>query len=312
MSTSNPSRVPVSQKLRLLVLASRPLSWVNTAFPFAAAAFLTSGQINAFFLLGTFFFLFPYNLLMYGVNDVFDYESDINNPRKGGVEGALLPKSVHKFILATAYLLTILFGGLMVWAGPANPWSWVALGISVFAVLAYSLPPLRTKERPVLDSMTSSTHFVSPAIYGLIAGGAVFTWELTLLLVAFFLWGMAAHSFGAVQDVVPDRAGGLRSIATELGAGNTVWFAIVMWIGAGASMWIASVLSLVTRGDVQGGFTFAIAAALVLPYLVAVWPYRGVSDARSGETNRAWKKFLAINFFVGFAVTMLLIAWRLF
>ena len=39
-------------------------------------------------------------------------------------------------------------------------WSWLVLAISVFAVVAYSAPGLRFKERPFLDSLTSSTHFV--------------------------------------------------------------------------------------------------------------------------------------------------------
>ena len=42
------------------------------------------------FVVGTLFFLVPYNLLMYGINDVFDYASDLRNPRKGGIEGGLV------------------------------------------------------------------------------------------------------------------------------------------------------------------------------------------------------------------------------
>ena len=75
--------------LRSLVTASRPLSWVNTAYPFAAAYLLASDGVDARLVVGTLFFLIPYNLLMYGINDVFDYESDLRNPRKGGVEGAV-------------------------------------------------------------------------------------------------------------------------------------------------------------------------------------------------------------------------------
>ena len=64
--------------LKDLFLSSRPLSWVNTAFPFAAAYYLTAGVIDLAFVLGTVFFLVPYNLAMYGINDVFDYESDLS------------------------------------------------------------------------------------------------------------------------------------------------------------------------------------------------------------------------------------------
>ena len=52
--------------LSRLFWASRPISWVNTAYPFAAVALLTGGLPIWLVVLGTVFFLIPYNLLMYG------------------------------------------------------------------------------------------------------------------------------------------------------------------------------------------------------------------------------------------------------
>ena len=86
----------------LLVLSSRPISWINTAFPFAAAYLLAAGRVDAALVVGTIFFLIPYNFAMYGVNDVFDYASDLANPRKGGVEGALLDPRHHRTVLLSA------------------------------------------------------------------------------------------------------------------------------------------------------------------------------------------------------------------
>ena len=85
--------------IRTLFWASRPVSWVNTAYPFAAAAILTGGLPAWLVVLGVVFFLVPYNLLMYGINDVFDYESDLRNPRKGGVEGIVLASRWHRLTL---------------------------------------------------------------------------------------------------------------------------------------------------------------------------------------------------------------------
>ena len=89
--------------LRALLLSSRPLSWVNTAYPFAAAYLLTAERVDVAFVVGTLYFLILYNLAMYGINDVFDYESDLRNPRKGGIEGALadpaVARTVHRRIL---------------------------------------------------------------------------------------------------------------------------------------------------------------------------------------------------------------------
>ena len=58
--------------IRTLLHSSRPLSWVNTAFPFAAGYLMTTREVDLVFVLGTLYFLVPYNLAMYGINDVFD------------------------------------------------------------------------------------------------------------------------------------------------------------------------------------------------------------------------------------------------
>lgn len=275
-----------------LFTASRPLSWVNTAYPFAAAYLLTTREVDVALIVGTLFFLVPYNLAMYGINDVFDYASDAANPRKGGVEGALLVPSRHRLTIVAAIALCLPFVVLLVRLG--GPASWAVLAVSLFAVAAYSVPGLRFKEVPFLDSLTSSVHFVSPAVYGLVLAGATFTPQLVALLAAFLAWGVASHAFGAVQDVVPDREGGIASIATVLGAARTVRFAIAMWLAAG-------VLMLATA------WPGPLAAVLVVPYVVTAWPFASITDAESARANAGWKRFLGINYAVGFLVTMLLI-----
>jgi 4-hydroxybenzoate polyprenyltransferase len=96
-------------RLGQLVLSSRPLSWINTAYPFAAAYLLTTRELDLTFWLGTLYFLIPYNLAMYGINDVFDYESDLRNPRKGGVEGAVLDRRMHRLTIFAAIVTNVPF-----------------------------------------------------------------------------------------------------------------------------------------------------------------------------------------------------------
>ena len=282
----------ISQDLRQIVLASRPISWINTAFPFAAAYFLSTGRIDVALVAGTLYFLVPYNLAMYGINDVFDYASDLANPRKGGIEGALLQPRLHRPTLWAAVATNVPFLTLLVsWGGPV---SWAALAISVFAVVAYSAPKLRFKERPFLDSITSSTHFVSPVAVGLTLAGAEFTFDVVVILVAFFLWGMAAHAFGAVQDVRPDREAGIGSIATVMGARATVRLSLVLWTLAGLVM-----LAVSWPGQ--------LAAVLVLPYLINTGPWATVTDDDAHRTNAAWRRFIFLNYGAGFLATMIII-----
>jgi 4-hydroxybenzoate polyprenyltransferase len=190
---------------------------------------------------------------------------------------------------------TPLLVAMVLLAGWQHPSAWLVLAVSLFAVVAYSVPGLRFKEVPFLDSITSSTHFVSPAIFGLAVAGAAVTPSLVALLTAFFLWGMASHAFGAVQDVCPDREAGIGSIATVLGAARTVRFAMALWA-------LAGLLMLFTA------WPGPLAAVLAVPYLVTAFPWRRVSDERSADANRGWKHFLWLNYASGFVVTMLLIA----
>jgi len=129
---------------------------------------------------------------------------------------------------------------------------------------------------------------------GLTLAGAQFTPPLVIALVAFFLWGMAAHAFGAVQDVVPDREAGIRSIATEIGARATVRFSLILWLLAGIAM-------------LATGWPAALAAVIAVPYLVNAAPWWNVTDERSGDTNRAWKRFIWLNYLSGFLATLVLI-----
>ncbi|WP_136051531.1 prenyltransferase [Microbacterium sp. K36] len=278
-----------------IVLSSRPISWINTAFPFAAAYLLSTREVDATFVIGTLYFLVPYNLAMYGINDVFDYASDLANPRKGGIEGALLSPRIHRATLWAAAATNVPF--LVYLFAVGTPASWLWLAVSVFAVLAYSAPVLRFKERPFLDSVTSSTHFVSPALVGLSLAGAPVTTTAVLVLVAFFLWGMAAHAFGAVQDIGPDREGGISSIATVIGARATVRLSLVLWAIAGGAMLLTP-------------WPGPLAAVLAVPYIVNAAPWWNVTDETSAGTNRAWRRFIALNYIAGFLATMILIlAW---
>jgi 4-hydroxybenzoate polyprenyltransferase len=276
-----------------LFWSSRPISWINTAFPFAAGYYLVLGEINLTLVLGFVFFLIPYNLLMYGVNDVFDYESDLRNPRKGGIEGALLEPKYHRPILLIATLVPVPFLWYLFVQGDGQ--SNLILGIVIFSVLAYSLKHMRFKEVPFLDSITSATHFVGPMVYGIsLAGGSLGNQTLILITLAFFLWGMASHAFGAVQDIRADREANISSIATVLGARATVRVAMVGYVLAG--------LLTLFIGD---RYSFAFLAAL--PYLFVVGREWNIEDANCERANRGWKRFIWLNFLAGAIISSLII-----
>ena len=279
--------------VKQLLLSSRPISWVNTAYPFVAGYLVVTHVVDLVVVIGGLYFLIPYNLMMYGVNDVFDYESDLRNPRKGGIEGALLSKRLHTItiwssvILSAPFLLYLFMKGSLA----AN----LVLAFVVFMVLAYSLPRLRFKERPFIDSITSATHFVGPLVYALVlTGWSNSYWPFVL---SFFAWGMASHAFGAVQDIVADRQAGIGSIGTVLGARKTVWIALALYL-------LSSVFILFT------GIPAAIPCAILgVLYAASVARFVGITDKTAESAHKGWQTFLWLNWVSGAVITMVIIAY---
>jgi 4-hydroxybenzoate polyprenyltransferase len=278
-------------RTRDLLVASRPFSWPNTALPFLAAALSWRLSFSWVVLGGLLYFLLPYNLLLYGVNDLFDYESDRRNPRKGtGVEGGLLPPRGAGTLAAWLVLTNGASLAWIWWSG--GPRIALPLLLAAAVALAYSAPPLRTKVRPGLDSLTSSLHFVLPAVCGLVLAGAPWGRFPVLLLLAFLLWGMASHALGAIQDIRCDREAGIGSLATLLGARATALVSLTLYL-------LASCL-LLSRGG-----AISLAGVAVLPYsLLALWC---LGEDWEVQARRAWRSFLTLNLVVGFFLTQMLL-----
>ncbi len=145
----------------------------------------------------------------------------------------------------------------------------------------------------MLDSISSSLHFVGPLIFALSLTG--FDESNLPYVAAFFLWGVASHAYGAVQDVIPDRQGGLSSIATFFGSRTTIWIALVCYLLA------------VLIVAMQGTVTYAVALA-GLAYVANCLPYLNITDKESLKVNSGWRRFIWLNYAVGAVVTITLIA----
>ena len=277
--------------LRTVIAASRPISWVNTALPFVVAAYEVERGLTPLLVLGFLYFLVPFNLLMYGVNDVYDYASDAANPRKQSIEGALVPPDRRRLVWTSIAITNLpILAAIAVLAPPAGT---LAVMAAAVAAWVYSAPPLRTKERPFLDSLTSSSHFVLPAVAGFLVAGlapADLPWAI---LGGFFAWGVASHAIGAIQDIAYDRAAGIGSIATAIGARPA---ALVALVGYGLA--VLAALSL--------GLPYGPAAAAVLA-LFLLLPAAVLCSPTEAQARRAWRSFLGLNPIAGFVLTLLLL-----
>jgi len=273
--------------IRDILLASRPVSWINTGLPFLAAAFEQVRGLDAAVILGTLYFLIPYNILLYGVNDLFDYESDIRNPRKQSLEGGLVAPSHARALWLAIAATNLPF--LVVLGFLGGPVAAIALVITVLVALAYSAPPLRTKERPFLDSCTSALHFVLPAVCGFLVTGRPLGELPWPVLGAFAAWGIASHAIGAIQDIEYDRAAGIGSIATVLGGRATAWVSL-------AGYAIAVAVAFTVEAPWGPIAAVALASYLLLPLMVLL-------RTDEPQARRAWRSFMQLNIPVGFIIS---------
>jgi 4-hydroxybenzoate polyprenyltransferase len=263
---------------RYLLKLSRPRFWLYLAGPVAVGVVYAAASTADLFTPTTLtlfgYFLLPANVLLYGVNDVFDADVDAENPKKEGREvryggDRLVP-------------LTVVASGLLVLVPvaltPPLAWPWLA-GFLVLGV-AYSAPP-RLKTRPPLDSVANGLYVLpGAAAYAAVAGRH----PPLLAVVGGWLWTMAMHTFSAVPDIGPDRRAGIETTATKLGEGWTYAYCAACWALAAVAF---------GRLDIRLGT------------LIALYPVGVVLVARSSvEADRAYWWFPAVNTVVGALITM--------
>ncbi len=235
-------------------------------------------------LIGLFiFFSFPANLLVYGVNDIYDYETDKHNPKKIEYEELVSPKDQVQ-LWDTIRLITLPF---LLFFFLLNVYASIALVVFLFASIYYSAKPIRGKTHPPLDVIFSSIIYISPAVIGFFAtGNTNISW---LGIAGGLLWAAAMQTYSAVPDIDADTKGGVRTLATVLGERTALLFCFFAYLGA----------SIV--GYIQLG---VIPLVLGLVYLGMV-----VYTIRNPQKSlMVYKKFPLINTVFGMVLFFLLLA----
>lgn len=259
MSRSAPAGI--GPALRRLVLISRPVLWINTIGSGLVAVWLTGTLFDLRALPLILWLTLPFNLLIYGVNDIYDQDTDAANPRKGSIEGARIrPSEVRRIAWGVASLnLPFLVYFLLVLPPSANAVILLYAGVFVF----YSAPPLRFKARPFLDSLSNAAYAL-PLVIVPAALGVAPMWPAALGLMA---WSVAKHAFDAVQDIAEDRDAGITTTAVRLGSRGTA-----LWSGA---WWIVSVALFAVVSVPVAALDLVIAGILVVSLLRDPTPATG-------------------------------------
>ncbi len=209
--------------LRRLIEISRPVLWINTIGTTVVGMWLAGYLWDWRVLPILIWVTFPFNLLIYGINDIFDQETDNINARKGGYEGAhIFPNEVRP-IWMTTVLTNVPF---LIYFAITLPWQATAwmVAYSLFFTF-YSAPPLRFKARKYLDAL-SNTDYAFPLAFVPLALGVEPNWWLVIGLMA---WSVAKHAYDAIQDIPQDSDTGIVTTAVHLGVKRTAIWSTIWW-----------------------------------------------------------------------------------
>nr|WP_303651973.1 prenyltransferase [Halovenus rubra] len=260
---------------------SRPRFWLYLAGPVVVGVVYAATATTEFFQPVTValfvYFLVPANIFLYGINDRFDVDIDEVNPKKSaeGREVRYAGGNAVTTVVLVSGAAGLAFVSVVPVEGTAAIVAFLALGA------AYSVPPVRFKTTPIVDSVSNGL-YVMPAVvaYGAVAGTA----PPLLAVAGGWVWAMGMHTFSAIPDIRPDRQAGIETTATLLGQTRTLIYCAACWVFAAVLM--ASV-------DLRLGGIFLIYPAFV-----------GFIEAFDIDIARAYWWFPVLNTVTGAVLTM--------
>jgi len=205
---------------------SRFRFWIYTGGTYVVGFALGMENWLAFFepvyYLYLFYFFFPANILIYGVNDFWDQETDRDNPKKSEKEHKLIPDErdllVRILLICGAFSIALLF--------IQNSAERLIFLMFLFLAYFYSAKPLRFKEVPLLD-FASNMLYIMPGIFGYyLAAGH---YPPVLYVVAGFFHIAAMHLFSAIPDIEYDQSAGIRTSAVVFGKQVSLLVCLAFW-----------------------------------------------------------------------------------
>jgi 4-hydroxybenzoate polyprenyltransferase len=216
-------------KLLFLVQVSRPIIWPVLPLVYCLGLHSSHASLNVAAIVQIVLLTFPINLVGCGLNDIYDYESDRRSSRRRAVWGAVVRNQDRPLVYRAALaMMPIIVLGACLTRNSDN----IVATISLLLVAwLYSVPPLRLKERPPLDSLANGFgYFLLPFTMGYCLNANPREMPLKFYLLALCVCGV--HALATAADYDADRAAGHRTLAVKFGRRTAAGVAFAAFLTA--------------------------------------------------------------------------------
>lgn len=220
------------QTLLFYLKVSRPGLWFPTLWlymmPLSGLAFWNTGL----FWFGLFYVLFPMNFMVYGWNDIVDYEADRLNPRKDSyLFGARGTKAQLRSMIPAIIIVQLLTYPIFIYF---VGWSlfWI-YGAQLLVMWAYNSPNKGLRSMPPFEMLCQFGYVLVVPFSIYVNEANPLPWQTYTYLGMF---AVQAHLMGEVMDIVPDRAASKTTTATVVGMAATK--GIIMFLILTESLWV--------------------------------------------------------------------------
>jgi 4-hydroxybenzoate polyprenyltransferase len=197
-----------------LIRVSRPIIWPILPLVYLLGVNAAQADVTAAVVVQLALLTFPMNLVGCGLNDIYDYESDRRCDRRRAIWGAVVGPADRPLVWwgVLAMMPLVVVGACLT----GNSDNIVATVCLLLLAWTYSVPPVRLKERPPLDSLSNGLgYFYLPFVMGYSLGADPRAMPLKFYLLALSVCGV--HALATAADYVADRAAGHRTLAVVYG-----------------------------------------------------------------------------------------------
>ncbi len=220
-------------KISFWLKVSRPGLWFATLWLYLmpTSGLDILGSTN--FWIGLAYATFPLNFMIYGWNDINDFEIDQANPRKDsfwfGAKGSKAQLAVLWKAILFTQVITVPF---LIWI---IGWkmAYLYLGL-LFVNYIYNHPQYGLSSRPPLEVLCQIGYLLVVPFSVWLNEVDALPWQTYAYLL---LFAFQSHLIGEVMDIEPDRNSGRRTTATVIGMKYTKLL-IIFIVGLEATLLI--------------------------------------------------------------------------